>query len=47
MWGVVLALSRVVIGAHYSSDVLFGSFFIIITFLFFNKNYSKSDQADR
>jgi membrane-associated phospholipid phosphatase len=47
LWGVVLALSRVVIGAHYSSDVLFGSFFIIITFLLFNKNYSKSDQADR
>jgi membrane-associated phospholipid phosphatase len=47
MWGIILALSRVVIGAHYASDVLFGSFFIIITFLLFNKNYSKSDQADR
>jgi len=37
MWGIVLALSRVVIGAHYASDVLFGSFFIIITFLYFSK----------
>ncbi len=44
MWGVILALSRVVIGAHFASDVLFGSLFIIITFLLFNKNYSKSDQ---
>lgn len=34
-WGILLALSRVVIGAHYASDVLFGSFFIIITFLYF------------
>jgi len=37
IWGVILASSRVVIGAHYASDVLFGSFFIIITFLYFSK----------
>lgn len=37
-WAVALALSRVVIGAHYASDVLFGSFFIIMTFLMFSKN---------
>jgi len=37
LWGVVLASSRVVIGAHYASDVLFGSFFLIITFLSFSK----------
>jgi membrane-associated phospholipid phosphatase len=37
MWGVVLAFSRVVIGAHYASDVLFGSFFIIITSLYFSR----------
>ena len=41
MWAIVLAFSRVVIGAHYASDVLFGSFFIIITFILFNKNSSK------
>jgi len=35
LWGVTLALSRVAIGAHYASDVLFGSFFIIVTFLIF------------
>jgi membrane-associated phospholipid phosphatase len=33
IWAVVLAASRVVIGAHYASDVLFGSFFIITVFL--------------
>lgn len=38
LWGVVLALSRVVIGAHYASDALFGSFFIIMTFVLINKN---------
>ena len=37
LYAVVLALSRVIIGAHYASDVLFGSFFIIITFLYFSK----------
>ena len=38
LWGVTLALSRVVIGAHYSSDVLFGSFFVIITYLLIHKH---------
>ena len=33
LWGVTLALSRVVVGAHYASDVLYGSFFIIIAYL--------------
>jgi membrane-associated phospholipid phosphatase len=40
-WGILLAFSRVVIGAHYASDVLFGSFFIILTFLLLNRNYGK------
>ncbi len=40
LWGTVLSLSRVVIGAHYASDVLFGSFFIIMTFLAFYKYHS-------
>ena len=35
----VIALSRVIIGAHYASDVLFGSFFMIITFLILYKKY--------
>ena len=38
IWAVILALSRVFIGAHYASDVLFGSFFIIMTFILYNKN---------
>jgi membrane-associated phospholipid phosphatase len=37
IWAVVLALSRVVVGAHYASDVLFGSFFIILTVYYFSK----------
>jgi membrane-associated phospholipid phosphatase len=41
LWGVILALSRVVIGAHYASDVLFGSFFIIMTFLFLLTKYKE------
>jgi membrane-associated phospholipid phosphatase len=38
LYGIVLAFSRVVIGAHYASDVLFGSFFIIVSFLALNKS---------
>ena len=37
MYAIILTLSRVIIGAHYASDVLFGSFFMIFTFLFFYK----------
>ena len=40
IWAVVLSLSRVAIGAHYASDVLFGSFFMIATFLIFSVKYS-------
>ncbi len=32
-WGIAVSLSRVVIGAHYASDLLFGSFIMIISFL--------------
>jgi len=41
LWGMVLALSRAAIGAHYASDVLFGSFFIIMSFLLLAKRYEK------
>ena len=37
LYAIILILSRVIIGAHYASDVLFGSFFMIFTFLFFYK----------
>jgi membrane-associated phospholipid phosphatase len=32
-WGLAVSLSRVVIGAHYASDALFGAFIIVIVFL--------------
>jgi membrane-associated phospholipid phosphatase len=41
LYAVILALSRVVIGAHYASDVLFGSFFIILIFFLLLKNYKE------
>ncbi len=38
-WGLAVSLSRVVMGAHYVSDVLFGSFIIIVVFLIITKSY--------
>ena len=38
-WGLAVSLSRVVMGAHYASDVLFGSFIIIIVFLYLYQKY--------
>ena len=38
-WGIAVPLSRVVIGAHYASDVLFGSFIMIISFLVLAEKY--------
>jgi len=32
-WGLAVSLSRVVIGSHYASDILFGSYIVIILFL--------------
>lgn len=46
-WGVLLASSRVVIGAHYASDVLFGSFFIILTFILLNRNSNKQTSDNK
>jgi membrane-associated phospholipid phosphatase len=39
VWGIAVPLSRLVIGAHYASDVLFGSFIVIISFLVFVEKY--------
>jgi membrane-associated phospholipid phosphatase len=36
---ISISVSRVVIGAHYASDVLFGSFFMIVAFLILCKKY--------
>ena len=32
-WGVTVSLSRVIIGAHYISDALFGALIIVMVFL--------------
>jgi len=39
-WGLAVSLSRVVIGAHFASDVLFGAFIIIIIFIILYKTNS-------
>lgn len=44
VWGFTLGLSRVIIGAHYASDVLFGSFFIIMVFIIIIKNILYENQ---
>jgi membrane-associated phospholipid phosphatase len=38
-WGLAVQCSRVVIGAHYASDVLFGGVIIIIIFLLLYKKF--------
>ena len=38
-WGIAVPLSRLVIGAHYASDILFGSFIVIISFLVLAEKY--------
>jgi membrane-associated phospholipid phosphatase len=40
-WALVVCASRVVIGAHYTSDVLFGSFIMIVTYLLLIHNANK------
>ncbi len=32
-WGLIVPVSRIVIGAHYPSDVLFGACIIILSYL--------------
>ena len=38
IWSIFLAFSRVVIGAHFASDVTFGSAYIILTYIFLQRN---------
>jgi membrane-associated phospholipid phosphatase len=47
IWAVLLAYSRVVIGAHFASDVLFGSFFIILTYLILRGNSNLQVSNDK
>jgi len=43
-WGIFVGLSRIAIGAHYASDVLFSTgIAMVITLLLYNKYYLKQD----
>ncbi|MHA2294209.1 MAG: phosphatase PAP2 family protein, partial [Candidatus Hodarchaeales archaeon] len=44
-WGLIVALGRIVIGAHYVSDVLFSSCVAFITFLLLEKHYYSGDDS--
>jgi membrane-associated phospholipid phosphatase len=39
IWGLVVPVSRVVLGAHYASDALFGACIIILSYLIINSKY--------
>ena len=45
-WGIVVCASRVVIGAHFTSDVLFGTMIIVVTYLFLINNADKTLKAE-
>lgn len=39
VWGIIVAAGRIIIGAHYASDVLFSSCVAFVSFLFLYKHY--------
>jgi membrane-associated phospholipid phosphatase len=41
-WGLAVCASRVVIGAHFTSDVLFGAMIVIVAYLFLINNAKKT-----
>jgi membrane-associated phospholipid phosphatase len=45
-WALTVCVSRVVIGAHFTSDVLFGSFIMITTYLFLIHNANKTIKSE-
>ena len=45
-WAFTVCASRVVIGAHFTSDVLFGGFAMIIAYLFLINNANKTLKAE-
>ena len=45
-WGLAVCTSRVVIGAHFTSDVLFGAMIMIVTYLFLINNANKMLKAE-
>jgi membrane-associated phospholipid phosphatase len=44
--GLMICASRVVIGAHFTSDVLFGAFATIIAYLFLINNANKTLKSE-
>ncbi len=45
-WAITVCISRAIIGAHYLSDILFGSFVMIILYLFLITGSNKVLQRD-
>jgi membrane-associated phospholipid phosphatase len=45
-WAITVCASRVFIGAHFTSDVLFGSFIMIISYLFLINNANKTIKSE-
>lgn len=45
-WGLAVCASRVVMGAHFTSDVLFGAMIMIVTYLFLINNANKTLKAE-
>lgn len=45
-WGIVVCASRVVIGAHFTSDVLFGAMIMIVIYLFLINNADKTLKSE-
>jgi len=45
-WGIIEALGRIVIGAHYASDTLFSTGMAVVVFLFLYKKYYFSTKSN-
>ncbi len=45
-WALTVCASRILIGAHFTSDVLFGAMIMIITYLFLIHNANKTIKTD-
>jgi membrane-associated phospholipid phosphatase len=42
-WGIIVALGRVVIGAHYASDTLFSSGIAMLSYILLSKKYEENE----
>jgi membrane-associated phospholipid phosphatase len=47
LWGVIVGISRIVIGAHFASDVLFGAGVTLLWFWIFRKSFLPADQNSK